>query len=155
MKTLAKKTKMTKNLPTLDRRIRPDEPQPLQNTLPNQIMKQESQDDEERSQWTPQDPTQGTMAPPKEHGASFSLPQLPRPSQAETVDLSQSLTPRHQSTRDIVFESPTRPIFSSTPVALPTPARKGECRTGFAYPLFNVLVAAFDEEPNATGESVK
>lgn len=93
-------------------------------TLLSQTMKQESQNDEERPQSTPQDPTQGTMAPPREHGTPFALPQLPCPSQAETVDLSQSQTPRNQSSADIVFESPTRPIFSSTPINLPTPRER-------------------------------
>jgi len=41
-------------------------------------------------------------------------------SQASTVDLSQTQTPRHQSLADIIWESPTRPIPSSTPMKLPT-----------------------------------
>lgn len=44
------------------------------------------------------------------------------PSQAETVDLSQAgtSTPRNQSLVDVVWESPTRPVPSSTP-QLPLP----------------------------------
>jgi hypothetical protein len=68
-------------------------------------------------------PTQSTMAPPKEHGTQRNTLSF---SQAETVDLSQSQTPRHHhSTADIIFESPTRPLFSSTPITLPTPREKG------------------------------
>jgi predicted transcriptional regulator len=40
-------------------------------------------------------------------------------SQASTVDLSQTQTPRHQCLADIIWESPTRPIPSSTPMKLP------------------------------------
>jgi len=47
-------------------------------------------------------------------------PQPPRPSQAETVDLSPTQTPRHHSLPEIIWESPTRPVASSTP-HLPTP----------------------------------
>ena len=49
-------------------------------------------------------------------------PQFLRPSQAETVDLTQlpGETPIHQSLPEIVWESPTRPVLSSTP-QLPTP----------------------------------
>ncbi|KAE8453216.1 hypothetical protein EG329_011283 [Mollisiaceae sp. DMI_Dod_QoI] len=46
----------------------------------------------------------------------------PRASQAETVDLTQAQTPRHPSQEvDIVWESPARPVLSSTPLKLPTP----------------------------------
>ncbi|TVY32527.1 hypothetical protein LSUB1_G007370 [Lachnellula subtilissima] len=48
-------------------------------------------------------------------------PRIPGPSQATTVDLTQSQTPRHSSPTDIIFESPRRPIPSSTPLRLPTP----------------------------------
>ena len=47
----------------------------------------------------------------------------PPASQATTVDLSQTQTPRHQSlfdVVDVVCESPTRPVPSSTPLELPT-----------------------------------
>ncbi|KAE9380597.1 hypothetical protein N431DRAFT_323165 [Stipitochalara longipes BDJ] len=44
----------------------------------------------------------------------------PPASQATTVDLSQTQTPRHQSLVDVVWESPTRPVPSSTPLELPT-----------------------------------
>jgi hypothetical protein len=44
---------------------------------------------------------------------------LPGPSQATTVDLSQSETPR-ENFAEIVFESPRRRIPSSTPLILPT-----------------------------------
>jgi hypothetical protein len=42
-------------------------------------------------------------------------------SQATTIDLSQTQTPRHQSLVEVVWESPTRPVPSSTPLKLPTP----------------------------------
>jgi len=45
---------------------------------------------------------------------------LPGPSQATTVDLSQSQTPR-ENLGEIVFESPRRPVTSNTPLRLPTP----------------------------------
>jgi hypothetical protein len=47
----------------------------------------------------------------------------PYPSRATTVDLTQSQTPsrRNHSLPDIVWESPTRPVPSSTPLKLPTP----------------------------------
>jgi hypothetical protein len=45
---------------------------------------------------------------------------FPGPSQATTVDLSQSQTPR-ENFAEIVFESPRRPMPSSTPLRLPTP----------------------------------
>ncbi|TVY25160.1 hypothetical protein LHYA1_G006049 [Lachnellula hyalina] len=48
-------------------------------------------------------------------------PRIPGPSQATTVDLTQSQTPRHSSPTDIIFESPRRPIPSSTPLRSPTP----------------------------------
>jgi hypothetical protein len=54
----------------------------------------------------------------------LELHQIPRPSQAETVDLSQSQTPRHHALPDIIWESPTRPVPSSTPF-LPTPRARG------------------------------
>ena len=92
-------------------------------TVPTQVVKQEPQTQPRHLHSTPPSPAQGTMAPPKNHGTPFTLPELPRPSQAETVDLSQLQTPRHQSVADIVFESPTRPIFSSTPY-LPTPRER-------------------------------
>jgi hypothetical protein len=43
-----------------------------------------------------------------------------RPSQATTVDLTQTQTPRHQSVREVVFESPIRNNRSSSPLRLPT-----------------------------------
>lgn len=42
-------------------------------------------------------------------------------SQATTVDLSQTQTPRHQSVTEIIWESPTRPVPSSPSLRLPTP----------------------------------
>ena len=45
----------------------------------------------------------------------------PPASQATTVDLSQTQTPRHQALVDVVCESPTRPVPSSIPLKLPTP----------------------------------
>jgi hypothetical protein len=49
----------------------------------------------------------------------------PPSSQATTVDLSQTQTPGHQSVVEIIWESPTRPIPSSTPMKLPTPRSDG------------------------------
>jgi hypothetical protein len=49
----------------------------------------------------------------------------PPASQATTVDLSQTQTPRHQSVVEVVWESPTRPVPSSTPLKLRTPLSAG------------------------------
>ncbi|CZS96647.1 hypothetical protein WAI453_010067 [Rhynchosporium graminicola] len=44
------------------------------------------------------------------------------PSQATTVDLSQTQTPmRHSSQAEIIWESPARPVATSTPDTLPSP----------------------------------
>ena len=56
----------------------------------------------------------------------------PPPSQASTVDLSQAQTPRHQSAVEVVWESPTRPVPSSTPLRLPTPRASGSQTHGSA-----------------------
>ncbi|KAH6679312.1 hypothetical protein B0J14DRAFT_580463 [Halenospora varia] len=45
----------------------------------------------------------------------------PALSQATTVDLSQHSTPRQASLPEIIWESPSRPIPTSTPLKLPTP----------------------------------
>ena len=64
---------------------------------------------------TPEDPEAGPST-------QQETPPLPRHfSQATTVDLSQTQTPRQQSLAEIIWESPTRPIPSSTPMDLPTP----------------------------------
>ncbi|KAG0645850.1 hypothetical protein D0Z07_7884 [Hyphodiscus hymeniophilus] len=71
-----------------------------------------------------------TMHAPKEHGTQ-------RSSQAETVDLSQSQTQtprRHHLTSDIIFESPTRPLFSSTPMTLPPPHERMSSTTESIVP---------------------
>jgi len=78
-----------------------------------------SEDEVEEYPLPTQKSSQNAMGPPKDYG---SQPSHLRSSQAETVDLSQWQTPRrHHSAADIVFESPTRPLFSSTPLSLPTP----------------------------------
>lgn len=48
-------------------------------------------------------------------------PRVVRSSQASTVDLTQSQTPKKQNLPDVIWESPTRPVPSSTPLELPTP----------------------------------
>ncbi|CAG8978714.1 hypothetical protein HYALB_00004697 [Hymenoscyphus albidus] len=45
----------------------------------------------------------------------------PGPSQATTVDLTQTQTPRHRSGSEVIFESPIRPVAPSSPIRLPTP----------------------------------
>ncbi|KAG4438860.1 hypothetical protein IFR05_005649 [Cadophora sp. M221] len=47
----------------------------------------------------------------------------PPPSQATTVDLSQTQTPIRHSQGEIIWESPARPVTSSTPARLPIPRR--------------------------------
>jgi hypothetical protein len=54
----------------------------------------------------------------------------PPASQATTVDLSQTQTPRHHSLDEVVWESPTRPVPSSTPLKLPTPLSAGSEHRG-------------------------
>lgn len=49
----------------------------------------------------------------------------PPPSQATTVDLSQTQTPRHHSQAEVVFESPARPVASS-PLLLRLPSQRYE-----------------------------
>jgi hypothetical protein len=61
--------------------------------------------------------------PSTETQPQHETPHRIRPSQAETVDLSQSETPRHHALPDVIWESPTRPVPSSTP-QLPTPFPK-------------------------------
>jgi hypothetical protein len=51
-------------------------------------------------------------------------------SQASTVDLSQTQTPSHQPLAEVIWESPTRPIPSSTPLKLPTLRSDGAERHG-------------------------
>ncbi|KAF4628958.1 hypothetical protein G7Y89_g9191 [Cudoniella acicularis] len=58
---------------------------------------------------------------PPDHDKSPNKNELPAPSQATTVDLSQTQTPRQQSMPDIIWESPSRPVPSSTPLKLPAP----------------------------------
>ena len=69
-------------------------------------------------------PSPTLMEPPHSHAAQRAHPTF---SQAETVDLTQTQTqtPRHhRHTSDIIFESPTRPLFSSTPMTLPPPRER-------------------------------
>ncbi|KAH6713886.1 hypothetical protein BKA61DRAFT_735464 [Leptodontidium sp. MPI-SDFR-AT-0119] len=53
----------------------------------------------------------------------------PPPSQATTVDLSQTQTPMRHSQGEIIWESPTRPVISSTPARLPTPRHGSDPET--------------------------
>jgi hypothetical protein len=65
-------------------------------------------------------PTSSDYATPRNYGRMG-----PPASQATTVDLSQTQTPRHQSVVEVVWESPTRPVPSNTPLKLPTPLSAG------------------------------
>ncbi|TVY82824.1 hypothetical protein LSUE1_G003474 [Lachnellula suecica] len=86
------------------------EPQDTQNAvLSSQIIKYEEQDADEIIPSSQQETDQQEDTP--------EMARLPRPSQATTVDLSQSQTPRQNS---IIFESPRRRAPSSTPLRLPT-----------------------------------
>ncbi|KAL2069587.1 hypothetical protein VTL71DRAFT_14266 [Oculimacula yallundae] len=64
----------------------------------------------------------------------------PPPSQATTVDLSQTQTPTRHSQAEIIWESPARPVASSTPVTLPTPRHDSDPETqGLeSHPLFSI-----------------
>ncbi|KAK0120026.1 hypothetical protein ONS95_011440 [Cadophora gregata] len=53
---------------------------------------------------------------------------LPPPSQATTVDLSQTQTPMRHSQGEIIWESPARPV-NSTPVSLPIPRHNSYLET--------------------------
>ncbi|KUJ12292.1 uncharacterized protein LY89DRAFT_204834 [Mollisia scopiformis] len=76
-----------------------------------------------------------TMPPPSSFhqetpGRPSSPPHL---SQAETVDLTQTPLPNHPSQAEedeIVWESPARPVASSTPLKLPTPRSARSDRHG-------------------------
>jgi hypothetical protein len=95
----------------------------------SQIIKSEDPDIEEvipssQQESTPikfrlPEPSQNQQASEQELTPIKSRP--PGPSQATTVDLTQSQTPRQDSLTEIIFESPRRPIPSSTPLRLPTP----------------------------------
>ena len=65
---------------------------------------------------------QATPRPPRR----FS--RLPPPSQATTVDLSQTQTPMRHSQGEIIWESPARPV-ASTPASLPTPRQNSDPET--------------------------
>ncbi|KAN0119979.1 hypothetical protein V8E51_002187 [Hyaloscypha variabilis] len=67
-----------------------------------------------------QEPLSSSYATPRTNG-NMGAPA----SQATTVDLSQTQTPRQQSAIEVVWESPTRPVPSSTPLKLPTPLADG------------------------------
>lgn len=66
------------------------------------------------------DPDLDEIIPSSQKETTPFKPHLPGPSQATTVDLSQSQTPRPNSLAEIVFESPRRRVTSSTPLRLPT-----------------------------------
>lgn len=87
----------------------PSSPPPSQPQSTQFIKPEIANHDASSSYATPR--TNGKMAPPA--------------SQATTVDLSQTQTPRHQSVVEVVWESPTRPVLSSTPLKLPTPLAEG------------------------------
>jgi hypothetical protein len=55
------------------------------------------------------------------------------PSQAETVDLTQSETPKRHNLPEVIWESPTRPVPSSTP-HLPTPFTRASTRSESIVP---------------------
>jgi hypothetical protein len=87
----------------------PSSPPPSQPQSTQFIKPEIANHDASSSYATPR--TNGKMAPPA--------------SQATTVDLSQTQTPRQQSVVEVVWESPTRPVPSSTPLKLPTPLAEG------------------------------
>jgi hypothetical protein len=87
----------------------PSSPPPSQPQSTQFIKPEIANHDASSSYATPR--TNGKMAPPA--------------SQATTVDLSQTQTPKHQSVVEVVWESPTRPVPSSTPLKLPTPLAEG------------------------------
>ena len=92
---------------------------PILISVPSSMKLNNHTDDPESYHFPYTKPSQVHMAPHNEQGTQRSRPTF---SQAETVDLSQSQTLRHHySTSDIIFESPTRPVFSSTPASLPPP----------------------------------
>jgi hypothetical protein len=67
-----------------------------------------------------------SMPPPSsiDHNTSRKLSSPPGLSQAETVDLSQALmtgNPTQEEEEEVIWESPARPVPSSTPQRLPTP----------------------------------
>jgi hypothetical protein len=64
---------------------------------------------------------------PSSDTPSTNRKMAPPASQATTVDLSQTQTPRHQSVVDVVWESPTRPVPSSIPFKLPTLVDGSQC----------------------------
>lgn len=107
---------------------------PSSSQITKQGSKQDNLNDKKNPSSIPQEASQGIMAPPKERETPFSLSELLRSSQAETVDLSPYQTPRRQSVAEIVFESPTRPIFSSTPINLPTPRERETFRPDSLVP---------------------
>jgi predicted transcriptional regulator len=59
------------------------------------------------------------------HAIPQETPQLLRPSQASTVDLTQSQSSQHRNVAEIVWESPARSLPSSTPMYLPSPRTQG------------------------------
>jgi hypothetical protein len=87
----------------------PSSPPPSQPQSTQFIKPEIANHDASSSYATPR--TNGKMAPPA--------------SQATTVDLSQTQTPKHQSVVEVVWESPTRPVPSSTPLKFPTPLAEG------------------------------
>jgi hypothetical protein len=73
-----------------------------------------------------EEPEEEERIPSSQHTTPRQSSQI-RPSQATTVDLTQTQTPRHHSAREVVFESPVRNNRSSSPLRLPTP-RKSDAR---------------------------
>jgi len=89
----------------------------------DEIEDEEVEEEHEEEERIPSSPSpQATPRPPQR----FS--RLPPPSQATTVDLSQTQTPMRQSQGEIIWESPARPV-TSTPARLPTPRQNSDPET--------------------------
>jgi hypothetical protein len=81
--------------------------------------------------------TSEEVVPSSQHETPRNVVKATGPSQATTVDLTQTQTPSRQSLAEILWESPTRPILSSTPIKLPTP-RSGEYHGPDSLVLFSM-----------------
>ena len=110
----------------------------------------EPTDDEQSPRSIPQPQSQTSTALPKNQKTQSTLTSLPHPSQAETVDLSQTQSQTqsqtrsqipssphphpHPTTTEIIFESPTRPTLSSTPRSTTLPRLLNRSPPPHAHP---------------------
>ncbi|KAH7346452.1 hypothetical protein BKA65DRAFT_585468 [Rhexocercosporidium sp. MPI-PUGE-AT-0058] len=97
---------------------------PLHQVEPEEVEYEEAEEEgpaeHERNPASPS--PQATPQPPRRFNG-------PPPSQATTVDLSQTQTPMQHSQSEIIWESPARPVTSSTPARLPTPCHGSDLET--------------------------